>query len=160
MLPSVNMGIDQALGITGIVITDENKNLVFYEYLKTNKDDYETKFHRMESISTRIVDVADKYMPKNIFIEGLPFNNRQSNNTRDLAGLQAIIFRDLIKKHVTPQIITPKACKKNATGNGRADKEDMKNALPEDVLEAFYATGAKKTTGIYDLTDAYWLSLS
>jgi len=155
----LNMGIDQALGITGIVITDENKKLIFYKHLKTNKDDFETKFHRMEFIAHEIVTIITQYKPNKIIIEGLPFGMTNSNSTRDLAGLQAVIFCKIIQAdYVTPTIITPRACKLKATGDGKADKEKMKNALPADVLKAFEATGAKKSTGIYDLTDSFWIS--
>lgn len=156
----LNMGIDQALGITGVVITNDTKELIFYEYLRTKKDDFETKFHRIESIANRIVTIAAKYSPDKIIIEGLPFGMRNSNSTRDLAGLQAVIICKLIQFGcVTPTIIAPRACKLKATNDGNADKEKMKNALPKHVLKAFESTGAKKTTGIWDLADAWFLSL-
>jgi hypothetical protein len=35
----------------------------------------------------------------------------------------------------------------------------MINALPEAVKDSFVSSGYKKTTGLTDLTDAYWLSI-
>ena len=55
-------------------------------------------------------------------------------------------------------IVPPTTLKKFATGSGKADKNEMIAALPVDVREHFNAQGYKKTTGLTDVADAYWLS--
>jgi Holliday junction resolvasome RuvABC endonuclease subunit len=57
-------------------------------------------------------------------------------------------------------IIPPKTVKKIATGNGNASKDDMIEHLPKIVREEFAAIGYKKSTGLKDLADAYWIGIA
>ena len=49
--------------------------------------------------------------------------------------------------------------KKLACGKGNADKKILVDNLPTDVREYFDKLGVKKTTGLGDLSDAYWIGM-
>jgi len=81
------------------------------------------------------------------------------NVTPDLGGLQFVIIshlQEVMKREV--QIIAPLTVKKQATGNGRAKKNEMIECLPSYNLNKFKKLGYKKTTGLGDLADAYWIA--
>jgi Holliday junction resolvasome RuvABC endonuclease subunit len=52
----------------------------------------------------------------------------------------------------------PNELKKYATGKGNADKELMHSSLPEDIRKRLEEKNYRKTTGLYDIADAYWLA--
>ena len=152
------MGIDQSLTSSGIVIL-ENDNVIFYTTIKTKKTDGDL-FKRCLIISNEINDIIKEHKVDYIAIEGLPFNMR-SNVTRDLAGLQAVIITNIYKDFLKQtKIISPTALKKAATGSGKTKKEDMVEALPLDFKSSIFSSGYKKSTGLYDLADAYFLAKS
>jgi len=149
------MGIDQSFTSSGIIILN-NDDIIHSECFKTNKED--NRFNRAYVITVRIKQLIDEYHPDIIEIEGLAFAMR-GNATRDLAGLQFVIVTYLQEvMHKEVDIISPLTIKKFATGSGKAKKDEMISHLPEDVLQLFLSTGVKKTTGLADLTDAYWIA--
>lgn len=101
-----------------------------------------------------------------ICIENIGFGST-GDATRGLAGLQFLIIDEFIRdnedwgnpnrEQPSVDLAPPTTIKKFATGNGRADKEDLFNALPDEVKEIFGQI--PKTKGRYDLTDAYFISL-
>jgi Holliday junction resolvasome RuvABC endonuclease subunit len=95
-----------------------------------------------------------------VALEGLAFS-KMGNATRDLAGLQFSIITYLryVCQYKT-LIISPNTVKKTATGKGNAKKEEMYEALPQEVKNLFKDMNLKKTTGRYDLTDSYWIGKS
>ena len=114
-------------------------------------------FERAYDITSHIVDLVRIHKPDLIALEGLAFS-KFGNATRDLAGLQFTIVTTL--RHVLHErvmIIPPNTVKKRATGKGNAKKEELYAVLPEGIKQYFLDLGAKKTKGLYDLTDAYWI---
>jgi len=151
------IGIDQSYTSTGMVILNEKKELVSTKILSTNaKDDI---FKRSWELSEEIVEEIKCYQPCLISIEGLAFS-MTGNATRDLAGLQFLIvskIKFILNHDIT--IVAPPSLKKFATGNGKAKKEDMINSLPVEIFDYFTKTlKIKKTKGLTDLTDAYFLA--
>jgi Holliday junction resolvasome RuvABC endonuclease subunit len=149
------MGIDQSYNSTGIVILENGKMICAERFQSDNKKD---RFGQAHQIALHIASVIDKFKPDTIAIEGLAFGMK-GNVTRDLGGLQFVIvahLQEVKKQHV--EIIAPLTVKKYATDNGRAKKEDMINSLPQIVLNEFTDMGLKKTTGLSDLADAYWIA--
>ena len=59
---------------------------------------------------------------------------------------------------VVPSIITPGTVKKQATGDGKAQKPAIFAALPSEFRTKIVDAGYKKTTGMYDIADAYWIA--
>lgn len=153
----IYIGIDQSYTSTGFVVLDENKKMLDCKVFTTDKKD--DIFKRAWELSNDIVREVNKYEECKIAIEGLAFAMR-GNATRDLAGLQFSIvskIKYMIEKEI--DIVAPPTLKKSATGNGKASKEEMIEALPKDVYEVF--TGEKnwkKSRGLTDVADAYFLA--
>jgi len=151
------MGIDQSYTSSGVVVLDGDF-LLHREQIKTSKD--EDIFKRSWDIACQIKKIADFYKPGKIRIEGLAFGIRGSA-TRDLGGLQFMIVNLLRHSNGTKyevEIIPPLSLKKFATGDGRAKKNLVIESLPQDVHENFLEMGVKKTTGLADMADAYFLA--
>lgn len=150
------LGIDQSLNGTAVCIM-EDENLVDFLVIRTDK--FKDVFSRTLTIALKICEIYENYKPDIVHLEGLAFAMR-GNSTRDLAGLLFTIVNILTLKYpeVKYLLIPPTTLKKFATGSGKADKQMMVAALPEDIRERFKAAGFKKTTGISDLSDSYWLA--
>ena len=151
------IGIDQSYTSTGLVVIDDS-SLVEIVNIKTDKK--ENIFVRALDIGNTIADKINEYYPDCVVgIEGLAFSMK-GNATRDLAGLQFVIVSKIYEKFgFLINIISPLSLKKFATGNGRANKNDMVESLPEDVKNTFLENGFKKSKGLYDITDAYFIAL-
>ncbi len=116
------------------------------------------RFAQAYEIALHIGKYIDTYSPDVIAIEGLAFGMR-GNVTRDLGGLQFVIIAHLQEvKNKLVDIVAPTSVKKFATGSGRAKKEDMIESLPSEIHTYFINLGVKKTTGLADLADAYWIA--
>ena len=155
------LGVDQSFTSSGFVVMDETGAVIEHGLVKTKKSDTLDIFDRALIIADAIVALVQKYNPKFFAIEGLAFGMTGSA-TRDLAGLQFVVNTNLrrVAKYAKEQmiIVTPRSLKTFATQSGKADKEAMYNALPEDFKKALIAGNYKKSTGLYDLADAYWLA--
>ncbi len=146
------LGIDQSYNSSGIVVLDDDK-IIHCECFKSNKE--LNRFGQAHQIALHIGAIYDKFNPKLVGIEGLPFAMR-GNVTRDLAGLLFVIVANIQEnKGKEVGIFAPTAVKKSATGNGKADKQMMIEALPAYALDKFLALGVKKTTGLSDLADSF-----
>lgn len=146
------ISIDQSYNSTGFCVFD-NGELVRHGLFRSSKalDIYD----RAKQITHEIITLANSHNINDIIIEGLAFS-KMGNATRDLAGLQFVIIYAARMKGLNVTIIPPLRVKKLATGKGRATKDDMLNSLPDEVL-ALFSLSAKKSTGLYDLADAYWI---
>jgi len=152
------IGIDQSFKRCAVIILDENENVIFFETITAGDGDVFAKANEVAMHVCGVVSTTSDL--KIIAIEGLAFGDL-GNATRDLAGLQFVIITALRYRLCIPQdivIIPPPTLKKFATENGRADKQMMIDALPEVIRNQFKEAGYKKTTGLSDLTDAYWLA--
>lgn len=149
------LSIDQSYTSSGIVMFDDGE-VTHIENFKTSKE--ENIFKRAQLVAERIRQLAHTFEPHIIAIEGLAFGMR-GNATRDLAGLQFVIIVELQIRHgYDVEIIAPLSVKKFATGNGRAKKEELMSATPTNILDRFKdELGVKKTTGLLDMVDAYWI---
>ena len=149
------LGIDQSYSSTGVVLIENDTVLDFQKFTSDKSKDI---FERCWDVVAQIRQYMQKHNPDYIALEGLAFG-MMGNATRDLAGLQFSIitvarYIDLINI----DIVTPLTLKKFATGNGKAKKDDMMASLPTETLEMFKNKGFKKTTGLADLADAYFLA--
>ena len=151
------LGVDQSYTSSGLVVFDTvTDDVMHFELFKTNKE--EDVFKRAWLISHHILRVCGDMEIDKVAIEGLAFGMR-GDATRDLAGLQfAIVMQLRYAGGLDVTIVSPKSLKLFATKSGKADKQQMIDSVPADILEKFKASGAKKTTGLADLVDAYYLA--
>lgn len=155
----IRIGIDQSMSCTGLVILKDDVDMLYYGTIKTSKDEGSI-FKRFNIISEKIIDLIIEYNVDEVKIEGIPFGRIPGNASRDLAGLQAVIISNILDQQGKECIIIPpKAVKKFATDNGNAKKPEMLEAVPEQHRVKFVDAGYKKTTGIYDLADAYFIGM-
>lgn len=145
------IGIDQSFTCTAMYVVDGDCNPM----ITIPSDKSDDVYTRAQHIADNVVQFVKEYKPEEIRIEGLAFGSTGSA-TRDLAGLQMLIICELRKAGYIPTIIPPNTLKKFATTKGRASKVEMHDALPPAIKArvAHY----KKTKGLYDIVDAYWLA--
>jgi len=151
------LAIDQSYTSSGIVILEDGV-MTHFELFKT--DPSKDIFSRAWDAAIHMKSMAETYKPDHIIMEGLAFS-KFGDATRDLAGLQFVMITILrFQEGYDVLVIPPNTVKKVATGKGNAKKEQLLECLPVDVKEQFVARGAKKTKGLYDLSDAYWIGKS
>jgi Holliday junction resolvasome RuvABC endonuclease subunit len=155
----LKLGVDQSLNGTAWVVIDQAGVLINFGVIRSDKA--ASDFSRASSIAYAIRDVYTAYKPSQIAVEGLAFG-APGNATRQLAGLQFTIAHVLEYQCNSPpiQVIAPTSVKKRATGKGNSKKQEVHDALPEPVRNAFATAGYRKTTGAFDLSDAYWIASS
>ena len=152
------LGIDQSMSCSGLVIF-EDLEMTYHGVIKTSKEDGSI-FVRFNDITNQILKLIKEYNIDDINIEGIPFGRLPGNASRDLAALQGVIVSKILEVYDKECIIIPPtAVKKYATGKGNAKKVDMLEAVPEKHRNMFIESGFKKTTGLYDLADAYFIAL-
>jgi len=150
------LACDQSYTCSGIVVISDGE-MTFCEKYKTNKED--DKFKRAWELAEHLQDVAKTHNVDVVAIEGLAFGS-VGNATRDLAGLQWTVVNVLTELDgYEVKIYSPQTVKKFATGKGNSKKEVLMEVLPEKIRGEFDLLGVKKTTGLLDLTDAYWIGM-
>ena len=149
------IGIDQSLNSCAVVYT-KDKKVVDCILIKSNKND--SVESRIKFVVQEVMKFIYKHKCLDIRIENLPYS-AHSRSVRPLAGLYyhlLIILNDYFFK---VKSIEPTSLKKFASGSGKASKQDMIDALPNDVLNKFNVYNNNKKGGLDDLADAYFLSL-
>lgn len=152
------LGIDQSYTSAGYCVLDNDENIITFGTIKTSPDDGDV-FKRAREITNQLKKIATDNSVDYVGLEGLAFGGF-GNATRDLAGLQFLIVDEFGSDNVT--ITAPTAVKKLALGKrkGKTTKHDLFEALPELTQKSFLDFGLKKTKGLYDVTDSYWISIS
>jgi len=149
------LGIDQSYTNSGIILLNDNE-VKHAELFKSNKE--MDKPGRAWEIATHVGNLVEQLKPDIVAMEGLAFGMR-GDATRDLAGLQFVIACILRHEHFYEvMIVSPRTVKVTATGSGKAEKMEMFESLPKYAQSLFEDMGVKKTTGLLDLTDAYWIA--
>jgi Holliday junction resolvasome RuvABC endonuclease subunit len=151
------LAIDQSYTSCGIVLLQDSEMVLCERFVTDKTTDV---FERAWELVTHLREVARNNTPDLIAIEGLAFA-KNGNATRDLAGLQFAIVTAL--RYIDGYeviIISPNTVKKTATGKGNSSKDEMVDALPDVVRQEFDALGVRKTTGLQDLSDAFWIGKS
>lgn len=152
------LAVDQSFTSCGLIVM-EDKKVIHLERFVTDKETLDI-FARAFQVAVRVDELAAGFNVDFIALEGLAFS-KFGDATRDLAGLQftiVVCVRELHGRSI--EIIPPNTVKKVATGKGNAKKEDMYETLPPEVKNLIDAKKYKKTTGRYDLTDAYWIGIA
>ena len=148
------MGVDQSYTSTGVVILDDDNEIIFTTTIHSNKN--KDIYDRAAHVASMIRSVASDHLISEVFLEGLSFGST-GNVTRNLAGLQFLIIDYLKREDIEYTIIAPPTLKKFATGNGRAKKDEMLACAP-DPVQSLLIGAYKKSKGLFDVVDAYWLA--
>lgn len=153
------LGIDQSYKSTGYVVLTEDGDVKEFGTFGTKIPDGDV-FDRASIVSSHIIGLINEHKPALIGCEGLAFS-MMGNATRDLAGLQFVIVTQIRKTDFGSSlvIVSPNLLKKFATGDGKAKKEAMASALPLEFLQEIDKRKFKKSTGLYDIADAYWIAM-
>jgi Holliday junction resolvasome RuvABC endonuclease subunit len=155
-------GIDQSLTSTALVIFNLNSEEVLATYLiKTKNKDTKLKTEypkeeRIKSIRDEVEIILKKHSVEYVFLEGLSLNNKNSRSARDLAGLFYSLIILCLDNFIPYEFYPPTTVKAFAC-KGNSSKEEVFSKIPEEVREMFNKIKAKKTTGLYDLSDAYFI---
>ncbi len=149
------ISIDQSYTCCAYTIFNDG-NMETFGTIRSNKD--HTKFQRALYVATSLLTVYNDCHPDVLCIEGLSFG-ATGNVTRDLAGLLFTIINIINNEHdnLRYYLFAPTTVKKTATGSGRASKQEMIDVLPDDIKDQFIHSGYRKTTGLADLSDAFWI---
>lgn len=157
----LHVGLDQSFSSSGCVILDKHGEAIFSELVYTDKADGSDTTRSImiaEGIVSMIESVEnaseDELAP--VAIENLAFGMKGMVLQR-LAGLRGVIMGDLERAGYTTLDVAPSTVKKRATGSGKADKQQLFEALPEKLQKRF--GNLPKSHGRYDLVDAYWISV-
>lgn len=153
---SCTLGFDQSYTNSGFCVFKDGAMVDYGTYKSTKAMDV---FDRSVQVAQFVVDKVAEHNVEQINIEGLAFGIR-GDATRDLAGLLFTIINAVRRQKpaVKIAIIPPTTLKKFATGTGKSDKAAMIDKLPPDVRAKFDEANLRKTTGLADVCDAYWLS--
>ena len=151
------LSIDQSYNFCAYVVWDDS-SISHFGVISSKHIDQDI-FGRALHVASRVLDVCRTHNKEYIKIEGLAFG-ATGNVARDLAGLLFTIIN--IVTHNIPTIkfdlFPPTTVKKTAVGTSKGvDKKQMIEALPTDIRHQFETAGFKKTTGLSDLADAYWI---
>jgi len=145
------VGIDQSLTHTAVVVLEDG-DLVGCHVIKSNKkDSIEQRIAYVWEMIDMIIDDDDL-----VYLEGLSYGSN-SISARPLAGLYYHILVNLNNGGYIYDNFPPKTIKKFAL-NGNAKKPEMFAEIPESDRNILIDTGYKKTTGLMDLSDAYWIA--
>jgi len=147
------IGVDQSYRSSGIVILDDDKIIHCERYVTDPLLDI---YDRAAILADHLTSLTLEYKPEKIALEGLSFGSK-GNVTRDLGGLLFTLILTLRSIGYAPVVLPPTTVKKVATGKGNSKKDAMITSLPKDARERFDELGVKKTTGLSDLADAYWI---
>ena len=147
------LAIDQSITCTAWVIFEGDQyDMTSFGCIKTKKDTSRNNLYRRSSEICGVLRHLSTQVDT-LVREGLGFGLSNSNASRDLAYLVGAIERDCGPFFE----VAPTQLKKFSTGSGKADKQDMIEALPEYILTQFMDAGYKKSTGLSDLADAYFI---
>lgn len=149
------LGVDQSYTSTGWCL-NHNGTMTHFGTIKTTGDDM---YSRAVQVADGIVDIIKHHKVDVVNCEGLAYGS-VGDATRNLAGLAFVLITTLRRMcpTVIVNIVPPTTLKKHATQKGNASKQEMVDALPSNVRDRIIVAGYKKTTGLYDITDAHFLS--
>lgn len=139
-----SMGIDLALGHSGVVVVQAEKKLVYQEVIKPKA----TGIERLYIIKSAILNIMEKFRPNIVVLEGYAFNKPfRAHQMGEIGG----IIRLLSYVSCIPLlVIPPKKAKVFACGSGKAGKEEVIKGVYQNWGIEFSES---------DLADAYVLAL-
>jgi len=118
----VFVGIDHSMTGTGIVLIDQDGNILEQKLIKTTHEDSDEK--RMITILDSLAFIPKIIRLKSVYIEG-PSYASQGQAVLQMGALHYLIRIFLFRKKINYKIIAPGSLKKFICGNGNAKKEHM-----------------------------------
>jgi Holliday junction resolvasome RuvABC endonuclease subunit len=166
--------IDQSISSSGVVLFElETSRLLDFHLFKTEskkkngKSETPVEYRIIDSVQN-ILTYIEEHRCDFVVLEGLSMNNPNSRSARPLSGLFYVLITKLIERDIAFEYYPPMEVKKFMAENisewpetmkyknAKAKKEELGDLfVPTDVLNLFKDSGVKKTTGLYDLCDAY-----
>lgn len=165
------LAIDQSMTSSGIVVIEAQEhpkflrghyqNILYAGQFTTEKVDYDCWINdcviRAGNLATYLNMLIDQHQVTNIIYEA-PSLGSAGSATRSLACFLGALLPQL-PKHIPTGNVAPTTLKKFAVGKGNAKKEDMLAAINHENPKLFKALNElSKSSGKFDITDAYWLS--
>jgi Holliday junction resolvasome RuvABC endonuclease subunit len=130
MSDNLILGCDIGFATNAIAILDEQKNIIYTEFMKTDSSD--TLVNRFYFLYNRFLDVLEEFKVSKIIYEHPVMHNKQGHL---LSGVAALLFvaarvRDIefIQDYSATHI------KKVLTNNGHASKAEVKHAVLKQVV--------------------------
>ncbi len=124
------LGVDLSLTHTGVVALDDGKLLLKKSILtKPAGKRPVDEINRLQSIVDQICFVIDSVQPNIVAIEGLAFMSRKTTALAQLAGLNYLLRRELMRRGIGFVIVAPSSLKKFITDKGNAQKDEMMEAV-------------------------------
>lgn len=150
------LSLDVSITSTGYVVFSRDKTIEVYGCIKT--DNKLTIYERLSYIETELENILSNLPITNVTIEAPAYGARGAMSY-NLFGIHFSVVRLMFKHGLQYKLMNIASVKKFATDNGRASKVEMLEALPTTIRDSFISCGFKKSTGLYDLTDAYFIGL-
>lgn len=147
------LSLDQSLSCSGFTIYTEN-SLESFGAIRRPKEITET-VQQLIFMINQIVKLLDDNKVELVVLEGLSLGIN-SGSTRGLAALYYNILSECYKRNIDYIVVPPTKVKKTA-GSGTLGKQGMIDALPKEFLELVLSAGYKKSTGLADIADSYWI---
>jgi Holliday junction resolvasome RuvABC endonuclease subunit len=118
------LGIDQALGHTGVAVIDAKAKLIELAVVKTGDS---RGAHRLAQIWDGVDAIASRYAVKQACIEGYAYD--ATGRTFDLGEVGGIIRLLLYRKKIPFKVVAPAQLKKFAGVGPQADKPKVMKAV-------------------------------
>lgn len=139
-------GLDPSLTGTGVIVIDQDKNILEQELISTSsKDDIEKRFGY---IRKKLLFIPKIVRLKSVYIEGLSYGSK-GDAALQLGALHYIIRMMLYDKKIDYKVIAPKTLKKFHTGFGNTKKKDIIQKVDETLGVRF---------DDHNIADAYGLA--
>ncbi len=123
------LGVDLSLTHTGVVALEDGK-LISKKSILTKPAGKRPidEINRLQSIVDQICFIIDEFLPEVVAIEGLAFMAKGTSLVQ-LAGLNYLLRRELIRRGIRFIIVAPMSLKKFVTDKGNAQKDEMMLAV-------------------------------
>ena len=145
------LSIDQSLTHCAWIVWEDN---LIYDYGVISTTNIDKDHIRIMKIVEQLNNIILDNNVEVVVLESLSFGSI-STSVRVLAGLYYNILILSEVNNLEYQDLTPTSIKKFATGSGKAKKQDMWKALPDNIKTKFEKTHKTIASGKYDLADAY-----
>lgn len=121
------VGLDLSLTATGFAGVSLDGGDIFTSVFRskgTQTDDLDTRYNRLISLATQIVNSVLKLSPRLVAIEG-PAPSRIVGHQHDRSGLWWLVSHSLMGRGVPMVEVGPTVRAKYGTGNGKAGKDEV-----------------------------------